>query len=593
VSYGFKDQLKNAVDIVRTVGEYVRLKKIGGTGRYIGLCPFHNEKTPSFNVNGDKQFYKCFGCGKGGDVFSFVMEIEGIGFFEALKLLAERNGVAMPKERVPDDPESKRRAGLQELHDLAAKHFRDNLYAAAGEGAREYLKRRGVGQKLAEEFLLGYSDAAGGLLRVFQKEGVPEAMWEASGLILKRQEGPGYYDRFRGRLMFPIANESAKLIGFGGRALGEEQPKYLNSPETPIYRKSHVLYNLHRAREGARKRGRFVLVEGYMDVIGAWGAGVKEVVASCGTALRPEQVGAMRRHADQVVVNFDPDPAGANATERSIGMLLEEGLRLRVCTLAGGLDPDEYAKEHGAEAYQAALEASPSYFSWLAGRARERYDMRSPEGRMEAFRFLLPSILKLPEKLERLAVVNDLAAQLGVEAGAMLEQFRKVAGERKGPQSIAQFLPKQTLPETEKLLIRLLLHHPKAVAPYVDTLLGLEEFAGLEARGILEPALSLLEAEGEVDYHALSERLQPEQANLLAALFSSDTESVDKNQEEPSRQMEACLAKLERDGLERKQKALRQEVKEAERRGDMAEAMRLMELERTAQRRLRMLPRSG
>ncbi len=591
MSYGFKDQLKNTVDIVRTIGEYVRLKRIGASGRYLGLCPFHNEKTPSFNVNADKQFYKCFGCGKGGDVFRFVMDIEGIGFFEAMKLLAERNGIPMPKERPADDPESKRRASLQDLHELAAKHFRENLLAPGGEAAREYLKRRGVGQKLAEEFWLGYSDTAGGLLRVFQKERVPEELWEPSGLILKRQDGGGYYDRFRGRLMFPIANESGKLIAFGGRALGEEQPKYLNSPETAIYRKSHVLYNLHRAREAARKQGRFVLVEGYMDVIGAWAAGVKEVVASCGTALRPEQVGAMKRHADLVVVNFDPDPAGANATERSIAMLLEENLRLRVCSLAGGLDPDEYAKTHGAEAYRAALDASPSYFSWLAARARERYDTRAAEGRMEAFRFLLPSILKLPDKLERLAVVNDLAAQLGVEAGAMLEQFRKAAQERRGPQSLAAAVPAVALPETEKLLIRLLLHHPQAVLPYVDTILGLEEFASLEGKAILEPAFSLLEAEGEVDYHALSQRLQPENANLLAALFSSDTESVDKDQEDPSRQVEACLAKLERDGLERRQRALRRDVKEAERRGDMAEALRLMDLEKTAERRLRMLPR--
>lgn len=589
MSYGFKDQLKNAVDIVRTVEEYVRLRRLGGTASYVGLCPFHNEKTPSFRVHSDKQFFKCFGCGKGGDVFTFLMEIEGMGFYEAMKLLAERNGVPMPKEKEFHDAESKRRSGLQELNEMAARYYREQLHGAAGDAARQYLKRRGVGQKLAEEFQLGYSDNGNGLLRLFEKEGVAEDLWEPSGLLLKRQEGPGYFDRFRGRLMFPIANESGKIIAFGGRALGDEQPKYLNSPETAIYRKSHVLYNLQRAKEAARKQGRFVLVEGYMDVMGAHAAGVREVVASCGTALRPEQVAAMKRHADHVVLNFDPDAAGANATERSVSLLLEENLHLRVCSLAGGLDPDEYVKEKGAEAYREALERSPNYFYWLAGRAREKFDVKNAEGRLEAFRYLVPSILKLPGKLERLAVVNDLAAQIGVEAGAMLDQFRKSVTDRSAAKQLEDYLPKQTLPDTERLLLRLILHHSQAVLPYVDTILGLEEFPRLESRPILETALSLLEAENEVDFHALAERLNPEQAHLLAALFSSDTDHVEKNQEDPARQMEACLAKLERDGLERNQKALRFEVKDAERRGDIAEALRLMELERTTERRLRTL----
>lgn len=591
MSYGFKDQLKSSVDIVRTIGEYVRLKRLGSTGRYLGLCPFHNEKTPSFNVSADKQFYKCFGCGKGGDVFSFVMEIEGLGFYEALKLLAERNSIPMPKERIADDPESRRRASLQELNELAARHFRDQLYASPGETARAYLNKRGVGQKLAEEFALGYSDSQNGLVKLFEREGIPADLWEPSGLILKRNDGPGYFDRFRHRLMFPITNESGKVIAFGGRSLGDDQPKYLNSPETPIYRKSHILYNLHRAREGARKSGRFVLVEGYMDVIGVHATGIREVVASCGTALRPEQIASMKRHADHVIVNFDPDTAGANATERSVSLLLEENLHLRVCSLPGGLDPDEFAKEHGADAYREALERSPNYFYWLAARARERFDTRNAEGRLEAFRFLMPSILKLPGKLERLAVVNDLATQLGVEQGAMLDQFRRAATDRSTPRTFEDALPKHSLPATEILLLRLILHHPQAVQPYIDTILSLEDFPQLASRPMLEPALSLLEAEGDVDFHALTARLNPEHGNLLAALFSSDTDSVEKNQEDPTRQVEACLAKLERDSLERKQKSLRFAVKDAERRGDMAEALSLMEQERNLERRLRTLPK--
>lgn len=578
-SFDFKDTLKNSVDIVRVIGDYIRLQKLGGSARYRGLCPFHNEKTPSFYVHADRQFFKCFGCAKGGDVFTFVMEIEGLGFFEAMKLLAEKNGITMPAPKPDFDPASRKKASLQDLHELAARLFRENLYGPQGEPAREYLKRRGVGQKLAEEFGLGYSDAGGGLVRLFQKQGVEEALLEESGLCLKRNEGPGYFDRFRNRLMFPIWNESGKVIAFGGRTLGEDQPKYLNSPETPIYRKSHVLYNLHRAREGARKSGRMVLVEGYMDVVGVHAAGVKEVVASCGTALTSQQVRAIKRHADRVVVNFDPDNAGANATERSIQILLEESLQIRVCSLPGGLDPDEFVKEKGAEAYQGELERAPGYFHWLAERARARFDMRSAEGRMEAFRFLLPAVQKLPDKLERLAVVNDMANYLRVEPGEMLEQFRKAAADRTQPKAIEVKIERQ-LPDLERVLIRLVVHHPQVAASYLDTILGLESLRGMESHRILEAALKQIEDRGQLDFSQLQNELGESDAHLLAALFASDTEDVERTHDDPAAQLRACLDKLERDHREKQRKQLRQQVREAEMRGDLAEAMRLMEKEK-------------
>lgn len=583
----FRDTVKNAVDIVRVVGDYVRLQRLGGTARYRANCPFHGEKTPSFYVHADRQFYKCFGCGKGGDVFTFVMEIEGLSFYEALKQLAERNGIPVPKLRDDGDPESRQRAGIQELHEIAATHFQELLRGPSGEAARGYLARRGVSEGLAEEFGLGMSDTGGGLARLFLRRGVPEDMLESSGLCMRRQEGNGFYDRFRGRLMFPIKNESGKVIAFGGRTMGDDQPKYLNSPETALYKKSHTLYNLNRAKEGARRNGRLVLVEGYMDVIGVSSAGVREVVASCGTALTPQQARGMKRHADRVVVNFDPDNAGANATERSIQILLEESLQIRVCSLSGGLDPDEYVKENGVEAYLQALEKSPGYFYWLADRARARFDTRTAEGRMEAFRFLTPAIQKLPDKLERLAIVNDVATQLGVEPSAVLDEFRKTAGERNArPTAVAA--PESRLPESEKILLRLLLHHGAALTPYVDTILSLEMLPYLQSRRILETTLPLLAADGALDFNALQARLQTDDAALLAALLSSDTENVERELSDPAAQLERCLAKLERDGLETRRKELRMKIREAERAGNLSEAMRLMEDERKLERTARM-----
>ncbi|MBZ2185655.1 MAG: DNA primase [Bryobacter sp.] len=578
-SFDFKETLKNSVDIVRVIGDYVRLQKLGGSARYRGLCPFHNEKTPSFYVHADRQFFKCFGCAKGGDVFSFVMEIEGLGFFEAMKLLAEKNGIPMPAPKPDFDPASRKKASLQDLHEMAARLFQESLFGPRGEPAREYLKQRGVGRKLAEEFGLGFSEPGGGLVRLFQKQGVEEPLLEESGLCLRRTEGPGYFDRFRNRLMFPIWNESGKVIAFGGRTLAEDQPKYLNSPETPIYRKSHVLYNLHRAREGARKSGRMVLVEGYMDVLGAHAAGVKEVVASCGTALTNQQVRAIKRHADRVVVNFDPDQAGANAAERSIQILLEESLQIRVCSLPGGLDPDEFVKTNGAEAYRMELERGPGYFHWLAERARGRFDMRSAEGRMEAFRFLLPAIQKLPDKLERLAVVNDMASYLRVEPGEMLDQFRRAAADRTPPRALDVKID-QALPDLERVLIRLVVHHPGIVADYADTILDLDSFAELASHGILAAALRQIEQQGRLDFTQLQASLTESDAHLLSALFASDTEDVERTHDDPAAQLRACLGKLERDQQQRQRKQLRQLVREAEMRGDLAEALKLMEREK-------------
>src|SRR5271154_5666402 len=340
----FAEQVKSSVDIVEVIGQYVRLKKAGASPRYTGLCPFHTEKTPSFSVHSGHQFYRCFGCDAKGDLFKFVMEIERISFFEALKLLAERNGMTMPK-REYSDPDAKLRGALMEMHETAARVFQSNLNGPAGAQARQYLASRNVAPEQIAEFGLGLSDPSGNqLVRQFESRFTPEHL-EQSGLVLKRQEGTGYFDRFRGRLMFPIHNESGKVIGFGGRALRPgEEPKYLNSPETALYRKSYVLYNLHRAKDAVRKLDYAVLVEGYMDVIGVYSAGVRNVVASCGTALTNTQVRAIKKYSDRIVVNFDPDAAGGNAAERSIQMLLDEGMHVRVLELGGELDPDEYVK---------------------------------------------------------------------------------------------------------------------------------------------------------------------------------------------------------------------------------------------------------
>jgi DNA primase len=567
----FVDQLKSSIDIVKVIGEYVRLKRSGSSGRWIGLCPFHQEKTPSFSVNQTRQFFKCFGCGKGGDALNFVMEIDGLTFPEALKFLAERNGIPMPRRAEYSDEESKLRAALYEIHAIAASFYQANLRDPRGAEARAYLERRGVGAEMIETFALGYADSSGqSLARRLAQERFTSQEIEASGLIRRREDG-STYDFFRGRLMFPIHNDAGKVIAFGGRALrDEDQPKYLNSSETPIYRKSSVLYNAHRARDGMRRSARAILVEGYMDVIGVYSAGIKEVVAPCGTAFTDAQVRLIHRHADAVVMSFDPDSAGARATEQRAQLILDEGLHIRVVTLDGGLDPDEYIKEHGADAYRKKLEEASGYFYWLADRARARFDMRSAEGRMDAFKFLLPTVNKISDKLERAAIAGDLAGYLGVDPGLVLDQFKKAAAERRAP-AAAPAAP--AIPALERILLTALLASDEARGQMLPRLAG-EVTQNFVSREIFD---ALRHAENST-YSALEGRLSPAARDLLHLLLSADEKMEEAVALE---QAEACLRRLEADRRKQRVAELRARVKQAEREGRVEEALGIIaELEK-------------
>jgi DNA primase len=565
----FVEQVKTSVDIVSVVGEYVRLRRQGSGGRYTGLCPFHREKTPSFHVDGSKQAFYCFGCQKGGDVFNFVMEIEALTFFEALRWLAERHGIPMPRRASYSDEETRRKSWLYQMHEIAQEVFRKTLDSSAGAEARAYLERRGVSQAVAEEFGLGLSDRSGQtLVRRFEQEGVPPEVMEASGLVLKRQDGSGYYDRFRGRLMFPIHSESGKIIAFGGRALApEDEPKYLNSPETPLYRKSYVLYNLNRAKAEIRKQDRAILVEGYMDVIGVYAAGVKEVVASCGTALRETQVQALRRHSDKIVVNFDPDAAGERAAERSIQMLLEEGMHVRVLQLEGGLDPDEFIQKFGAERYRELAASAAGYFFWLADRMRRRYGAMTAEQRMESLKAMLPAIDLIPSRIERAAVTNEIAEFLRVDRALIAQELKR----RRSRQDGAPKTARVEIPARERMLLAALLASEEARAELAGPLRDHPALQGFLTRRIFEVLCGMDEP---VTYSALAARLdERDRALLAAAAFSADG-SGETNWLELARE---CMRSLRLSTIEAEKADLRERIRAAERAGNVEEALRLVQ----------------
>ena len=427
------DQVRAAADIVKIVGDYVKLRKAGAN--YMGLCPFHQEKTPSFAVHPLKQIFHCFGCGVGGDVFKFVMQIDNLPFPEALRRVAEKVGVHID-ERAGDatyDANTKLRAALIKLHEIAAKFYAAQLGATAeGRSARAYLGDRGMTDPVVGSFRIGYAPGDGqGLVRHVSGQDFEKEALEKSGLIIFDAERGRPYDRFRRRIIFPIANDAGKVVAFAGRALGDDQPKYMNSPETAIYTKSRLLYHLDRAAQAIRKLDYAILVEGYMDCIAVASSGIENVVASCGTSLTEGQIRLMGRYTRRVVVNYDPDSAGMAAAERSLSLLLEAGFDAKVLTLPGGLDPDEFIRKQGVKAYSGLLAGAPSYLDYLTDRAARAHDLRTPEGKVAAANAVLPYLVKVPNPMLRAELAGRLAERLRVDERLLRDELRRAAGEKR------------------------------------------------------------------------------------------------------------------------------------------------------------------
>jgi DNA primase len=411
----FTETVRNSADIVRVVSDYISLKGAGSA--FKGLCPFHSEKTPSFSVHREKQIFHCFGCGAGGDVFSFVMLAEKVAFPEAVRIVAEKCGVPVPAQPGLDDKEFDLRKQLFEINDRAAAYFQQRLSTEEAGIARQVLEKRQIQPGYIERFRLGYAPAAGLMNHLRLQEP------QSSGLFVKNERGE-VYDRFRRRLMFPIWNERGKTIGFGGRALAADaQPKYLNSPESPLYSKSYVLYALHLARDAARKQGQLVVVEGYFDCLSLHQAGIENVVASCGTSLTQQQVAIMARYVPEVVMNYDPDAAGQNAMRRSIDLLLAKGLRTRILKLAGGLDPDDFVRKEGGEVYRRLLEKAPHFWQYLISEAARQYDLDDPAMKATAVNDVVQHIAGIQDRIEQLEVARTVAEGFKVPEGAILERL--------------------------------------------------------------------------------------------------------------------------------------------------------------------------
>jgi DNA primase len=568
VASDFAQLVKQQADIVRIIGDYITLKK-SGAGTMKGLCPFHGEKTASFSVHAVRQFYHCFGCNESGDVFSFVQKIENVNFPEAVKLVAQKCGIALPKREFssPEEAqESRQRGKLLELYELSTSWFEEQLRSAEGSRAREYLTSRGLTAESIAKFRIGYAPDSFNALRDRLQGTAPPDLLRLSGLFSSKEQPDGsagpLYARFRKRITFPIHNEAGRVIAFTARALDSEEksgPKYMNSPETPLYSKGQVLFNLDKARQAIRERTFALLVEGQMDCITAYMAGFHNVLATSGTAFTEMQARLLSRYTKRLIVNFDPDTAGANAAEKSIALLTEEDFDVRVVTLEGGLDPDRFIRERGIKAYVGAVEAAKRHSDYLLDRAMQLFPSRTADGKTKALNYLLPHIRRMPNRIVRDEFASDAAQKLGIDSALVREELHQAARKRRD-QVDASSLDK--LNEAERVLLRALASAP-ASRIFLRVCQALESqpqsFEGLAVATML----GLLRDRGALE--PLAALPDPGQRALLAQVLLREASELEMEQ------VEAALESLKYRHLEALQRRVRADIAEAERRGDLAQ----------------------
>lgn len=568
MSSDFAQLVKQQADIVRIIGEYITLKKAGAQN-YAGLCPFHAEKSPSFSVHAVKGFFHCFGCGQSGDVFTFVQKVENVSFPESVKIVAKKSGIPLPKREFTSQEEaeeSRQRGKLLDLHEVATTWFEEQLRGSEGARAREYLTSRGLTQEAISKFRIGYAPESFNALRDRLQSVAPADLLRLSGLLSSKEQPDGsagpLYARFRKRIMFPIHNESGRVIAFTARALDNDEksgPKYMNSPETPLYSKGQVLFNLDKAREAIRKQKFALLVEGQMDCITAYMAGFHNVLATSGTAFTEMQVRLLGRHTKKLFINFDPDTAGANAAEKSIAMLTEEDFQVLVVTLDAGLDPDRYIRERGIQAYVAAVEGAKRHSDYLIGRAMQLFPPKTAEGKSKALNFLLPHIRRMPDRVLREEFAADAAQKLGIDSALVRDELKEAARKRRDQVSTIGL---DRLNEAERVLMRALASPTgsRVFQRVADALRNQPEwFDGL---GITR-LLLILRDRGEQE--PLAAIPDPGQRAILAQALLRETSEVEIDE------VERALVSLKYRQLVALQRRVRSDIAEAERRGDFAQ----------------------
>jgi DNA primase len=567
------EEVKARVNVVDVVSEYVTLKKAGRN--FVGLCPFHREKTPSFTVNPEKQIFYCFGCGEGGNAISFLMKINNMSFPESIRHLAGRMGITIPVKKVTEGERRKasEKEKLIRLNQMAADQFRKNLISGKGEAARKYLGKRGIDDAVVKHFGLGYSPDEWRLLQnSFDGKGVSRDLVRKAGLIIIKDNGQSY-DRFRGRLMFPIENLNGDTVAFGGRIIGDGEPKYLNSPESPIYIKGKTLYGLNRTKNEIKRKDEAIIVEGYLDLFSLWSAGIGNVVATLGTALTKEQIELTRRFTRNVSIIFDPDEAGKSAVERSLKLFLEEEIRARVVILPGGYDPDEYVRKYGRESLEELIAHSSSmvdyYIEEIIGGGNTLEDKR------DSVRDSVSFIGNISDPVQRNLFIKRVSEKVGIDQGLLKDEVRKKLAHRKSPsgQGATPAKKREIVDQIELNLIHMIMEYPDRI-PVVAHDGIFDYFLSRPLKDIGESFIqSYHKGENKSLSHVINDLADQDIREKLIKLTVEerpyDDDVIDKILEDTVKKIRLRWYKMKR-------KSLQRELIKAQRMGDMQLCERLV-----------------
>ncbi len=578
-------EIKSRLDLVEIVSEQLQLKNQGKN--FVGLCPFHQEKTPSFTVSPEKQLYHCFGCGASGDLFSFVMQTENISFPEALRLLAHRTGVNLPDERVGRSKADKIKDEYYELNESAMRFYRYILCnRAEGKKALQYLKNRGIDSSSIESFNIGLApDSWDSLLKAAVKKGYSAELLAQAGLIVKKANGNNYYDRFRNRIIFPIFDYRKRVIGFGGRILNEDKkgPKYLNSPTTLLFDKSKVLYGIDRAVTEIRRQKKAIVVEGYTDVILACQEGITNIVASLGTALSQLQARAIRAQAEEVIIAYDADTAGEAATERGLDILKEFGCLVKVAEFPEGFDPDSYIRSKGKEAFKDIINKSRPLTEYRLQNLKEKYNLNQPEEKMLFIKDMLPIIASLNNMLEREEYLKRLAEDLEVSEEALRTEVKKNIKKPRKTEKNGNILRKteqtnyireEEIEPAEKVILSLLFAYEGVFSKVVERVS--DNFFSPNVEKIIKACKKSLEEGNGLKAENLRDYFADEYLHRLIASIDFNSPWEGFSNEEILRVVDDCMRKLKIKKLVSGREKVEKKIKEKEKEGTDGESVKLL-----------------
>jgi DNA primase len=586
---GFADDVKNQGDIVRVVSDYVSLKKRGAN--YKACCPFHSEKTPSFTVHAGKGLFKCFGCGAGGSIFDFVMQIEGCGFPEAVRIVAQKSGIPIPTVEETEDHKriERDRDSILRLNEWAAEFFERQLNDSVdGAAARDYVRSREIREETARLYRLGYApDSWDALTNHLRERGATIDEIHSSGLAVLKESG-GFYDRFRGRVIFPIGDPQNRIIAFGGRVMGDGEPKYLNSPETAVYTKGRNLFGLAHSKNEIRNLGFAILVEGYLDCIIPFQDGVHNIVASLGTALTDNQVRLLRRYMDQpqIVVNFDPDSAGQAATMRSIDVLLVEGFKVNILRMPTKQDPDAFVRAHGVARFRELLKTTQPYIDYIIDTSIAGHDTTRPTGKVAAINAMLPHLARMRDKVARADYAGQIADRLKIDSHIVREELKRTAANRQPSMDSKRVRAAEEITKGERQLLELMLANEEVRRAIISALTE-DDYAELATGAIFAAVIDMDRNAIDLHFDNLMERVEGESdRELLPGLLMSDLEwAGGQDFETLFKKATEALSSLRRRQLERRLDAIQIEIGQAERQQDVERVLTLYQQKTEIQKR--------